>query len=151
MALVPTWGSPSLKLKTITMFNRKPREVSLRRNISRQCNCSRRCVYSLDEQYDFPTDAEIDAFIAHVRPTQFNWKHEIHDCDDIAREFWCKSKVWFRTKEMNVASAFILRRATAFSKAHALNFFIRESDLKLIFIDKFERVPLVGRAYLVVI
>ncbi len=132
------------------MFDRKPREVSLRGHISRQCNCSRRSVYLLDEQYDFPTDTEIDEFIAHVRPTQFNWKHEIHDCDDIAREFWCKSKVWFRAKGMNVASAFILRRDTALSKAHALNFFIRKSDHKLIFIDRLERVPLAGRAYLVI-
>jgi hypothetical protein len=106
-------------------------------------------VYLLDEQYDFPTDAEIDACIERAKGTQFNWKHEINDCDDIAREFWCKSKVYFRAKKMNVTSAFILRRSSAFSKAHALNFFIRKGDHKLIFIDNFKRVPFVGRAYLV--
>lgn len=132
------------------MFNRKSREVSLRRLISRQCNCSRRSVYLLDEHFDFATDAEIDAFIAAVRPTEFNWAQEVHDCDDIAREFWTKSKDWFRTRGKNVASAFILRKATIFSKAHALNFFIRKSDYRLIFIDGFERVPLAGRAYLVI-
>lgn len=132
------------------MFNRKPREVSLRRLISRQCNCSRRSVYLLDEQFDLPTDAEIDAFITSARPTQFNWAHEIHDCDDIARELWIKSKVWFRAKGKNVAFAFIWRQSTAFQKAHAFNFFIRKSDHRLIFIDRLERVPLVGRAYLVV-
>jgi hypothetical protein len=132
------------------MFDRKTREVSLRRLISRQCNCSRRCVYLLDEHFDFPTDAEMDEFIAAVRPTEFNWTHEIHDCDDIAREFWCNSKVWFRAKGKNVASAFIWRRATTFSKAHALNFFIRKSDHQLIFIDELKRVPLVGRAHLVI-
>lgn len=130
---------------------RRPRrEVSLRRIISRQCNCSRRLVYLLDEHFDFPTDAEIDEFIAAARPAEFNWTQEIYDCDDIAREFWAKSKVWFHVKGMNVTSAFLLRKATAFSKPHAFNFFIRKSDHRLIFIDKFERVPLVGRAYLVV-
>jgi hypothetical protein len=106
-------------------------------------------VYLLDEQFDFPTDAEIDACVKSVKSTQFRWEHEIHECDDIAREFWCKSEVYFRAKKMNVASAFILRSSSAFSKAHALNFFIRKGDHRLIFIDKFERVPFVGRAYLV--
>lgn len=132
------------------MLNRKPRVVSLCRIISRQCNCSRRSVFLLDEKYDFPTDAEIDACIESVTPTEYNWEHEIHDCDDIAREFWAKSKIWFHAKKMNVASAFILRRATSLQKAHALNFFVRKSDLRLILIDKFERIPLAGRAYLVV-
>jgi hypothetical protein len=107
-------------------------------------------VYLLDEHFDFPTDADIDAFIAYARPTEFNWAHEIHDCDDLAFEFYVKSKTWFRAKDMNVASAFIWRQATAFSKPHAFNFFIRKSDRKLIFIDRLERVPLAGRAYLVV-
>jgi hypothetical protein len=102
------------------------RAPSLRGLISHQCNCTRRCVYLLDEQYDFPTDAEIDAFVESVKSTQYHWAQEIHDCDDIVREFWCKSKVWFKAKEMNVASAFILRSSSAFSKAHALNFFIRK-------------------------
>ena len=129
---------------------RARREVSLRRLISRQCHCSRRSVYLVDEQFDFPTDAEIDKFIAHIRPTQYNWAHEIHDCDDLAREFWTKSKNWFRAREQNVASAFIWRKATAFSKAHAFNFFIRKSDYKFIFIDNYERVPIAGRAHLVI-
>ena len=132
------------------MFDRKPRVVSLRRTISRQCNCSRRNIYLLDEHFDFATDDEIDEFITSVRPTQFEWAHEIHDCDDIAREFWVKSKTWFRAKGKNVTSAFIWRHASAFSKAHALNFFIRKSDQRLIFIDRLERVPLVGRAHLVI-
>jgi hypothetical protein len=106
-------------------------------------------VYLLDEQYDFPTDNEIDAFVESVKSTQFQWEHEIHDCDDLAREFWTKSKTWFCTKRMNVASAFIWQHATDFKKAHAFNFFIRETDHRLIFIDNFERVPFVGRAYLV--
>jgi len=95
-------------------------------------------------------DDDIDACIAHIRPSAFNWAHEIHDCDDIAREFWCKSKVLFQAKGLNVASAFICSRATAFQKAHCLNFFIRKSDRRLIFIDDFERVPFYGRAYLVI-
>jgi hypothetical protein len=107
-------------------------------------------VYLLDEQFDFPTDHEIDAFIAQARPSEFNWAHEIHDCDDIAFEFRVKAKTWFRTQKKNVAVATIATRATAFRKPHAFNFFIRKSDCRLIFIDGFERVPLVGRAYLVV-
>jgi hypothetical protein len=125
------------------------RAPSLRGLISHQCNCTRRCVYLLDEHFDFPTDQEIDEFIAYARPSQYDWAQEIHDCDDIAREFWCKSKHWFKAKNLNVTSAFILRSPSAFSKAHALNFFIRKGDHKLIFIDNFERVPFVGRAYLV--
>jgi hypothetical protein len=105
-------------------------------------------VYLLDEQYDFPTDAEIDTCVERAKATQFQWASD--DCDDIAREFWCKSKVYFKAKKMNVASAFLLRRSSAFSEAHALNFFVRKSDHRLIFIDNFKRVPLVGRAYLVV-
>ncbi|MBE9595149.1 MAG: hypothetical protein IMF19_16915 [Proteobacteria bacterium] len=108
-------------------------------------------MYLLDEEYDFPTDAEIDAYVERVKLTLFNWEHDINDCDDIAREFWCKSKVYFRAKKMNVASAFVLRRSSAFSKAHALNFFIRKGDHRLVFIDNFKRVPWVGRAYLALI
>jgi len=104
----------------------------------------------LDEHYDYPTDEDINAFIAYVRPSGFKWQQEIHDCDDIAREFWCKSKDYFQAKGLNVTSAFMCRRATAFQKAHCLNFFIRKSDHKLIFIDTFERVPSIGRAYLVI-
>ena len=126
------------------------RELSLTRNISHQCSCSRRRVFLLDEHFDFPTDQEIDEFIAYARPSEFHWAQEIHDCDDFAREFWCKSKLWFKAKNLNVASAFLLRRSTPLKKAHALNFFIRKSDHRLIFIDKFERVPIAGRAYLVV-
>ena len=134
----------------MTILAARRREPSLTRHISRQCNCSRRCVYLLDEHFDYPSDSEIDAFIAYVKPSEFNWAHEIHDCDDIAREFWCRSKKYFATKGLNVASAFLLRRGTLLQKAHALNFFIRKSDHRLIFIDKFERVPIAGRAYLVV-
>jgi len=126
------------------------REVSLRKLISRQSNCSRRSVYLLDEHFDFPTDQEIDEFIAYARPSEFHWAQEINDCDDIARKFWCKSKRWFQAKNLNVASAFILRRSTLTQKAHAFNFFVRKSDHRLIFIDRFERVPIAGRAYLVV-
>ena len=128
----------------------KKREVSLRRLISRQANCSRRSVYQLDENYDFPSDEDINACIAHIRPSKYHWAHEIWDCDDIAREFWSKSKDFFQAKGLNCASAFMCRRATAFQKAHCLNFFIRKSDHKLIFIDNFERVPSIGRAYLVI-
>jgi hypothetical protein len=119
------------------------------RNIARQCKCSRRSVYILDQQYALPTDDDINEFIAYARPSNYHWDPEINDCDDFAREFWCKSKKWFKAKNLNVASAFICRRATAFSKAHALNSFVR-NDHRLIFIDNFERVPFVGRAYLVV-
>lgn len=122
----------------------------MRRLISRQCNCSRRSVYLLDERFDFATDEDINDFIAWVRPTEFNWVHEIHDCDDIARELWAKSKTWFNARGQNVASAFLWRHATFLQKAHAFNFFIRKSDHKLIFIDKYERVPIAGRAHLVV-
>lgn len=134
----------------MTGWSAHRREPSLRRLISRQCNCSRRCVYLLDEHFDFPTDAEIDEFIAAVRPTEFHWAREIHDCDDLAFEFRVKAKCWFRAQKKNVAIATLARKATAFSKAHAFNFFIRKSDHRLIFIDMFERVPIAGRAYLVV-
>lgn len=130
--------------------SRRKRDVSLGRLISRQCFCSRRSVYLLDEYFDFPTDQQIDEFITHARPTQFYWTNQIHDCDDIAREFWAKSKTWFRARKLNVAGGFLCRKATALTKAHAFNFFIRKSDHRLIFIDKFERVPICGRAYLVV-
>lgn len=132
------------------MFDRKPREVSLRRNISRQCGCSRRCVYLLDEHFSFPTDAEMNEFIASVHPTQFNWAHEIHDCDDLAFEFYVKARCWFRARKKNVAVATIARKGTSTKKPHAFNFFVRKDDHKLIFIDRFERVPLAGRAYLVI-
>ena len=126
------------------------REVPLRRLISQQCNCSRRCVYLLDKHFDFPSDQEINEFIAYARFSESNWSPEIQDCDDIARQVWCKSKHWFQSKGLNVASAFLLRRATMLQKAHAFNFFIRKSDHRLIFIDNYERVPIAGRAYLVV-
>lgn len=134
----------------MTGWPARRREVSLPRLISRQCHCSRRSVYLLDEHFDFPTDDEFDAFIASVRPTEFNWVHEIHDCDDIALEFWTKCKAWFRAREMNVASGFIWRQRTSLQPPHAFDFYIRKSDNRLIFIDRFERVPIAGRAYLVV-
>jgi len=134
----------------MTTWAVRRREPSLRRLISRQCNCSRRCVHLLDEHFDFPTDQEIDEFIASVRPSEYHWVREIHDCDDIAREFWCKSKHWFKAKNMNVAAAFLLRRMTISQKAHAFNFFVRKSDRRLIFIDNFERVPIAGSASLVI-
>jgi len=104
----------------------------------------------LDEHFDFPTDQEIDEFIASVRPSEYHWAQEIHDCDDFAREFWCKSKHWFKAKNINVASAFLLRRRTIIQKAHAFNFFVRKNDYRLIFIDNFERVPIAGTASLVI-
>jgi hypothetical protein len=107
-------------------------------------------VYLLDEHFNFPTDQEIDEFIAHTRTSEFHWEQEIHDCDDLAFEFRVKAKCWFRRQQKNVAVATLAREASAFSEAHAFNFFIRKGDHRLIFIDKFERVPLVGRAYLVV-
>ena len=125
------------------------REVPLRRLISQQCNCSRRCVYLLDKHFDFPSDFEIDVCIAHVRTSKSIQANE-YDCDDPAREFWCKTKHWFQSKGLNATSAFLLRRATRLQKAHAFNFFIRKSDHRLIFIDNYERVPIAGRAYLVV-
>ena len=129
---------------------RRSREVSLLRLISRQCNCSRRSVYLLDEHFDFPTDQDIDEFIAYVRPTQSEWVHEICDCDDLAFEFYVNAKTWFRCQGLNIAVGNLFRQRTYFQKAHAFNFFIRKSDHRLIFIDKHERVPLAGRAYLVV-
>jgi hypothetical protein len=126
------------------------RRVSLPRLISRQCGCSRRCVYLLDEHFYSPTDAEINEFVASVRPTQFNWAHEIHDCDDLAFEFYVKARCWFRARDKNVAVATIARKGTSSKKPHAFNFFVRKGDHKLIFIDRFERVSLAGRAYLVI-
>ena len=133
------------------MFNRRPRDVSLRRLISHQCHCSRRSVYLLDEHFDFPTDEDINDFISWVRPTEFKWAHEIHDCDDIAFELRVKAKTWFRARGLNIAIGTLCRQATSVQKPHAFNFFIRKSDSKLIFIDKFERVPIAGRAYLVIL
>ena len=133
-----------------SLFGRSRREVSLTRLISRQCHCFRRCVYLLDEHFDFPTDVEIDKFIAHVAPTQYNWAHEIHDCDDLAFEFYVKARAWFGARNQNVAVATLARKGTASQKPHAFNFFVRKDDHRLIFIDRFERVPLAGRAYLVV-
>lgn len=130
---------------------RRPRVASLCRLVGRQCHCSRRCVYLLDEHFDFPTDEDINDFISWVRPTQFNWVHEIHDCDDLAFEFRVKAKTWFRARGLNIAIGTLARQATSLQKAHAFNFFIRKSDHKLIFIDKFERVPIAGRAYLVIL
>ena len=132
------------------MALKRRREVSLRCLISRQCNCSRRFVYLLDGHFDFPTDYEFDEFIASVRPTEFNWASEIHDCDDIAREVWTKCKLWFKDRGVNVASGFIWRQRTSLSPPHMFNFYIRKSDHRLIFIDKLERVPIAGRAHFVV-
>ena len=130
---------------------RSRRAPSLRRQIARQCNCSSRCVYLLDESFHYPSDAEIDACISHVKILQNNTAPAFdEDCDDHAREFWCRSKKYFAAKGLNVASAFLLRRATTLQKAHAFNFVIRKSDHRLIFIDNYERVPIAGRAYLVV-
>lgn len=127
------------------------REPSLRRLISRQCDCSRRCVYLLDESFYFPTDAEIDACVSYLKTSAPNRAPvSDDDCDDPARDFWCDSKNYFKAKSVNVASAFLLRRRTSLQKAHAFNFFIRKSDHRLIFIDDYERVPISGRAYLVV-
>lgn len=92
----------------------------------------------------------MNEFIASVRPTQFNWAHEIHDCDDLAFEFYVKARCWFRARKKNVAVATIARKGTSTKKPHAFNFFVRKDDHKLIFIDRFERVPLAGRAYLVI-
>lgn len=129
---------------------RRQREVSLRLLISRQCNCSRRSVYLLDEVFYYPSDEDIDAFIESVRPTQFHWTNEIHDCDDIAREFWTKSKTWFKeTKSQNAAIGFLCRTGISTQKPHAFNFYVRKRDHTLIFVDRYERVPISGTAYLV--
>ena len=125
------------------------REVPLRRIISRQCKCSRRLVYLLDEHYNHLTDVQMNMFLKSNKPPNFKWSQDIHDCDDLAREFWCRSKVYFAAKGLNASIGFISRAGTSILKPHALNFFIRSSDLRLIFIDQYERVPLLTRAVFV--
>lgn len=135
------------------------REPSLRWRISRRCNCSRRSIYLPDKHYDFPSDAEMDAFIMHAKLMESKRAPKLpqrdesakeFDCDDDAREFWCRSKRYFKARGLNAASALICRRATALQKAHCFNFYIRKSDLRLVFIDNFERVPFYGRTYFVI-
>jgi len=104
----------------------------------------------LDEHFDFPTDQEIDEFIAFARPSEYHWVHEIHDCDDLAFEFRVKAKCWFRVRNMNVAIGSIFRSGTSTQKPHAFNFYMRKSDHRLIFIDRYERVPIAGSAYLAI-
>lgn len=126
------------------------REPSLRRLISRQCECSRRSVHLLDEKYDFITDEEINVFLDSHRPStsELYWTREINDCDDIARKFWCDSKLYFRQKGINAPIGFMTRTGTPLHKPHALNFYVRKHDKLVIFLDRYNRVPLLTRATL---
>jgi hypothetical protein len=80
-----------------------------------------------------------------------HWVEDMHDCDDLAREYWCHAKTWFWTqRQQNVAFGFLLRASTPTQKAHALNFYVLP-NMFLRFLNRGERVPLGGRAYLVLI
>ena len=125
------------------------REPSLRRLISRQCKCSRRLIHLLDLHYDHLSDQQMDTFLNFNKPQDFRLSGDLNDCDDLARKFWCRSKVYFAAKGLNASIGFISRAGTSILKPHALNFFIRSSDLRLIFIDQYERVPLLTRAVFV--
>lgn len=126
------------------------RPVTLSRAISRQCHCSKRAVFILDQHYSLPTDDDINAFLEQYSLRYPHWVEDSPDCDDIAREYWCHAKTWFWTqRNQNVAFGFLLRASTATQKAHAFNFYARP-DMQLKFLDRGERVPLGGRAYLVV-
>jgi hypothetical protein len=128
---------------------RRPKTLS--RSISRQCHCSKRSIYLLDPHYSLPTDDDINAFLDQYSLRYSHWVEDMHDCDDIAREYWCHAKTWFWTqRQQNVAFGFLLRASTSTQKAHALNFYVRP-DMFLRFLDRGERVPLCGRAYLVLI
>lgn len=127
------------------------REPSLRRNISRQCHCSRRSVYLLDEKYGVINDEQMNVYLNTHRPSasELVWNREINDCDDLARKFWCKSKDYFAEKGVNAPIGFITRAGTSLLKPHAFNFYIRKSDKLLVFIDRYNRVPLLTHATLV--
>lgn len=126
------------------------RPVTLSRAISRQCHCSRRSVYILDQHYTLPSDEDINVFLAQYQSSS-HWVEELHDCDDIAREYLCHAKAWFwPQRNQNVAFGFLLRASTSTQKAHALNVYVRP-DMQLQFLDNGKRVALNGRAYLVVI
>lgn len=120
----------------------------MRRNISRQCHCSRRVVYLLDEKYGSISDEQMSVFLKYCRPpdSELVWNREINDCDDLARKFWCKSKDYFAEKRINAPIGFITRAGTPLRKPHAFNFYIRKSDNLLVFVDRFNRVPLLTRA-----
>lgn len=127
-------------------MKRRRREVSLRRTISRQCKCSRRAVFLLDEHYDNLTDEQMNMFLNSKRVPNFRWKQDISDCDDLAREFWCESKNYFAAKGLNASIGFIARAGTLMLKPHAFNFYVRNPDTKLIFIDRNSRISLLTRA-----
>jgi len=127
------------------ILNRR-REPSLARTISRQCDCSRRSVHLLDEHYDHLSDEQMSVFLNSERPPNFRWSQNINDCDDLAREFWCQSKVFFAAKGLNASIGLISRVGTSLLKPHALNFYIRSADMRLIFVDRYSRVPLLTRA-----
>jgi hypothetical protein len=98
-----------------------------------------------------PTDDDINAFLDQYSLRYSHWVEDMHDCDDLAREYWCHAKTWFWTqRQQNVAFGFLLCASTPTQKAHALNFYVLPNML-LRFLDRGKRVPLGGRAYLVLI
>lgn len=127
------------------------RPVTLSRAISRQTRCSRRSVFILDQHYTLPTDDDINAFLDQYSFRFPHWTEDLYDCDDASRDLSCKAKYWFRTqRKQNVAFGFLLRASTPTQKAHSFNFYVRP-NMHLRFLDRGQRVPLNGRAYLVVI
>lgn len=134
------------------MFNRNPRQPSLRRVISRQCKCSRRDVKIQDEHIDYVTDHQMDIFMDLDQSDKIPWKPNIPDCDDISRIFWNNAKIWLHKEYgINAAVGWLWRVATPNQKAHSLNFYIRNPDSKFIFLYRDERIPLTARTTLAII
>lgn len=132
---------------------RRPRrEVSLRRRVSRNCNCSRRDVKIQDEHVDYVTDHQMDLFMELDQSDKIPWKPNIPDCDDISRIFWNNAKIWFhKVYRMNASVGWLWRVATPNEKAHSMNFYIRKPDYKFIFLYRDVRIPLTARATLAIL
>lgn len=97
------------------MLKRKRRPPTLKRILSRELSCSRRCIYVSDPHFDLVSDKDMQTFVAWDKTNEKQWKKNIWDCDNFSLQFAASAQRYFAQRNINAAIGII------WTKIHAFN------------------------------
>lgn len=97
------------------MIRRKRRPPTLKRILSRELRCSRRCIYVSDPYFDLVSDTDMRVFLAWDKTNEKQWKKDIWDCDNFSLQFAASAQRYFAQRNINAAIGIIWTSKHAFN------------------------------------
>ena len=107
---------------------RKKRQPSLKRLLSKKMHCSRRSIHVSDPHFDPISNKDMADFLSFDRTDNAKWKEDIWDCDNFGLQFAAAAQRYFAPRGLNAAVGII------WTNAHAFNWYLNTA-MEIYFIE----------------